>query len=195
MHWFHNRGTLAKLLYAFVAVYVVIVVGSFLSVGKALAELAEVQGRIQAFEALPLSQSERDLVPELDATFTPFVAIVDDMWPHMVIGTEDEIAAGQEIGQAKLGPAVMRLGKVIDDLMTLEERQAHEGQAGAAANYEWALRTLGGVLLAGLLLVVGVGLYVGRSIAEPLRAITRAALSGGDARAPSVIASATPLVA
>ncbi|HEY3059001.1 MAG TPA: ATP-binding protein [Chloroflexota bacterium] len=146
------------------------------------ADLIEIQGYIDNFSALPLGTAERKLAGELQSVFDEFRAVDQRMVPHMLIGTDEEIGIGRSIGQQELSQKFDQLDTLLAQLMELSEGAAHVNATAALSAEEWAQRTLAVVLATGLVLVIGIGLYVGRSISRQIAERERAedALRVGD---------------
>ncbi len=72
MHWFHNRGTLAKLLAALLAVYAIVAAGAAFSLNHA----TSIKGNVDEFDhvvlpgTLLLARSIKEVHQVVDDTFT-----------------------------------------------------------------------------------------------------------------------------
>ena len=234
MQWFHDRGTLAKLLGSFTVVCAVMaVVGwmglsaaqsvksnldgvgkndvpGILSLAKTRAGLLTAQRDIRtavlvsdrkdidtwltstrtaladadkayaAYAALHLSDAEKALAEKFVETRKTYGPVFDQALAEVAKGTDAGDAAASDILVQKALPQAKAMNDALAALLAENEKQTAAALQDAQQEYDSAVRMLIGVIGAGVLLALGIGFYVARSLATPLKAMTaRGQRAGG----------------
>ena len=236
MQWFHDRGTLTKLLGAFAALCAVLALVGFLGlytarsiqarlsdVGRgelpAVEQLALTHGSIlqaqrdmlnavlasdpqeregfigwtqrylsdaqtsfAVYKALPLSTKERELAGQFEQSLKAWSDTVAEASGQASYNTADGDRAAAKLITQTAAPQQTAMNKDIDALTDLARQRADAAIRSGATGYSRAFATLLAVIVATILGALGLGLYVARSIALPLRAMAAAAdhIAAGD---------------
>jgi len=120
-----------------------------------------------------------DLVTQLAAAWADFQR---DRQTVMDAGLRNDIRAVERIQDTIVGAEADKAGEIVDALAGHEIAKAQNSAAKAAATYASARTTIIAVLVVGLLLAVGFGLFVSRSIVSALHRVSAvvAAIAGRD---------------
>ncbi len=136
----------------------------------------------KTFTALPLSNEEKVQVEIYQQKHAVWKAAVDHMLAEAAKGTDAGDQAAAAIYTNELKPAYTEANKPITELTNIQDRSAAAMVEQADASFNFASKLLAGAMLAGVAFAMGAGVYVGRSIALPLRDLAKAAsgIAAGD---------------
>ncbi|MGE3268718.1 MAG: methyl-accepting chemotaxis protein [Chloroflexota bacterium] len=133
------------------------------------------------YKALPASDAEKQLMPAFEARSaewrTAAFRVADDAAKNTAEGNAAAFA-----GMVEAAPISAAVDETITRLIGENQRAADEALAEASQEYQQAVMLLVSLVGVGVVLALGIGTYIARSIALPLRAMTQAAdsLADGD---------------
>ncbi|MFN8633819.1 MAG: methyl-accepting chemotaxis protein [Chloroflexota bacterium] len=236
MQWFHDRGTLSKLLGSFLAVCAIMGVVGWLGVSTArnindnlndvggdnvptilalaatrsallnaqveirsstmtndseltsqyLANarrfLADSDKAFAAFTAMPATDAEKQLIDQFVPARKSFGLAMDAAAAEAAKNTDAGNRAASDILLKKVAADAKTMNDAVAGLLTENQRLADEALKSAQQEYDRSLQLLIGVIAAGVLFALGIGFYVARGLAQPLKLMTAAAqgLAVGD---------------
>ncbi len=141
----------------------------------AKAELAASQTSWAAYKANPYSPEEGQIIPRYEQTYQQWQALMQQAMVDAATNTEASGAEAADILLNKAAPQAAAANADLDNLLTLQGSQGKSAIQDSSDSFEAASRLLTGVIVGGILLALGVGFYVARSLATPLKAMAKAA--------------------
>jgi methyl-accepting chemotaxis protein len=134
------------------------------------------------YTSMPLSDEEQVQVADREKKRAVWDTSVERMLVEARKGTAEGDRAAIELYAKEVKPGYTEANKPITELSAIQDRQAAALVEQADASFALSLKLLVGAIAAGMLFALGAGFYVARSIAQPLRAIARAAdgIADGD---------------
>jgi methyl-accepting chemotaxis protein len=145
-------------------------------------DLASAEKQFAAYKALPMSDAEKQVVPAYEQGFAAWKQSIDQAIIEATKNTDEGNRAGTDILLTKAAPAADALNKSVSDLVSLNSQSAADSSKRADATYSNAFRILLMIIIGSVAAALVVGYYVARSIANPLKAVARAAhgIAAGD---------------
>ncbi|MGE3268426.1 MAG: methyl-accepting chemotaxis protein [Chloroflexota bacterium] len=229
MSWFHDRGTLAKLLGSFGLICAIMALVGFIglqtatgvkrnldSVGRnsvpsvvavqktryaltaaqrdlrgaivtddaaegaalvdnARKRVAEMDEQWKAYTSMPMSDAEKKLVPTFETAQKSWQSSMEKAAAEVTKNTPEGNAAATEIIMKTAAPQARAASQAIDAILAENDAQVATSLDAADAGYQQAFNLLIGIVAFGVVLALGIGVFVARSLAGPLKQMTLAA--------------------
>ena len=135
-----------------------------------------------AYKALPMSDAEKQIAPRFESTYKDWRADAEVALAQAKLNTDVSNAAAADILLHKAASQATAMNAALDELVAQNDAQVATQLTESDAAFVQAQMLLVGIIGAGVLLALGIGVFVARSLASPLEAMTLAAkgLSVGD---------------
>jgi methyl-accepting chemotaxis protein len=159
-------------------------------VTKVNGEISTAEQSFAAYNALPSTDAETKVVAVYQPAFRAWKAFVQLAVPQLAKNTDEGNKQATAILLNQAAPQATAINAALDQLAALQESLSQQAQADAGLAYDTALKLLVGTILAGMALALGIGFYVARSLANPLKALTVVAQGIANRDLPSFVQAA-----
>ncbi|MCC6178130.1 MAG: Tar ligand binding domain-containing protein [Chloroflexi bacterium] len=148
-----------------------------------------------AYKALPASDEEKRLWPELEQNYKAWRDGLDRAGIEIAKNTDQGRAAAAEIVLKTTAPLSAKVDTTIDSLSNLNIKGVNQAAQAARDDFDRALKTLIGAIAIGMLLALGIGFYLARTIATAVGQVAATAQQIARDDLPSLIDVAKALAA
>lgn len=135
-----------------------------------------------AYKAKPADDNERALWTPYDTGYTAWKLEVVEARAQALANTTESNRLAREILSERAIPKAAALSKALDELLTFKVDAAHQDATDSTNQFETSVKTMLSLIVGGVALALGMGFFVARSVANPLKAMACAAdaLAQGD---------------
>jgi methyl-accepting chemotaxis protein len=121
-----------------------------------------------AYKAMPMSEEEKPQVAQFETSYAVWAAAIREA----VAAAASDKAAGTTVASdiviQKAKPRYSEMAVALNNLMTIQEQESTRAAQEGAAKFDRALKTLLGVVGAGLVFAVGFGVFLSRNLSVPM---------------------------
>jgi methyl-accepting chemotaxis protein len=155
---------------------------SIKAVADMTAEFAASEQAWADFKTPPFSPGELTLMPQFEAAYTGWRTVINQAAVEQEKDTPEGNAAAQDLVMVKSVPFANAMNAALEGLSALQTSQAATALSDAAVEYDSSVKVLIALIVGGIVLALGMGFFVARSLATPMRQMAVAAngIADGD---------------
>jgi len=142
---------------------------------KMSAELTKSEQGWAAYKALPKSSAEAELLPHVEQSYSAWKGFIEQAAAEAATNSDAGKQAAIQLIMGQAQPHSTAANAALDSLMGLQDSQGQTAMQASAAAFGSASRLLIAAIAGGVVLALGIGFYVARSLANPLTAMASAA--------------------
>jgi HAMP domain-containing protein len=142
---------------------------------KMSAELTKSEQAWAAYKALPKASAEADLLPQYEQSYSAWKGFIQQAATQAATNSDAGKQAATQLITGQAQPHSTAANAALDSLMGLQNSQGQAAMQASTAAFGAAARLLIAAIAGGIILALGIGVYVARSLANPLKAMASAA--------------------